>query len=457
MEVTIFSGNLRADVLEVCRSVGYAPRHFEMQDINVHIYLDDVQGALQKAVTTNPLLKQQMMAAGRSVVGDMATVMAHAVAMAEKEITDIDNDVTLLGSLKQAKTQNILSRLPNQIEAAKQYIQPKVQNAAMAAWQEYCRDHSEYRQYQFVAVVKIGAGVFKIIFSAVHIGASAGATLAVGIVGIACSAVEVFDQIYDLSKEAEKVEEEVFNSVAATLKNRHGTKWDAAKFSLGTIGRKVIPANLLDKVVDSPVKCEELNKLYKHKVQGLDVKSHELAIKLNEALEKSDQLEDALKEEEQKRMSAIVAATPPRDPSGRRGAMSLGNLPNPQQSAQAQKLEKLQGVINDQIIRVETLSQRVNTGRELHDIYAAYIEDLKRDMPRYMPQIAEAFGFAANVLLSAVPAMSAAAAHEAIKPEEWHDIILDASGDLAETFGPEAAHQAKMMIQKVRHHRTVHA
>ena len=456
MDVTIFSGNLKSDVFEICRSVGYAPRHFEMADINVHIYLTDVQGALQKALMQDPLLKNQMMAAGRSVVGDMATVMAHAVAMAEKEITDIDNDVTLLGSLKQAKTQNILSRLPNQIEAAKQYIQPKVQNAAMAAWQEYCRDHSEYRQYQFLAVVKIGAGVFKIIFSAVHIGASAGATLAVGIVGIVCSAVEVFDQIYDLSKEAEKVEEEVFNSIAATLKKR-GTKWNAAKLSLGTIGRKVIPANLLDKVVDTPVKCEELNKLYLHKVQGLRVNSDNLAVKLNEALEKSDQLEKVLEEEEQKRMSAIVAATPPRDPSGRRGAMSLGNLPNPQQSAQAQALEKLQAVINDQIIRVETLSQRVNTGRELHDIYAAYIEDLKRDMPRFMPQIAEAFGFAANVLLSAVPVMAGAAAHEHIKPEEWHDIILDASGDLAETFGPEAAHQAKMMIQKVRHHRTAHA
>lgn len=435
MQITIWSGNLKQQVFTECNAKGCPPRHFEMPDIQVQIFIDDVQGGLQQALMQDPLLKARMMDAGGSVVGDMAQLMAYWVTMAETEITKIADNSTLTDSAKQSQIQLILGKLPNNLAQTKQQILPKVQAAAMNVWTDLCRTRSEYRKYLIQAGLNIAASAAKVIITTVTTVGTAGAALALGIFGIVSGVAGIGGELYGLSKDAEKVESEVFKSVIATLKKKNrNSGWGKIITSGETIVRNLAPTDL---VVDTPMKCKELNEQYEHKLQGLDVKSHDVAVQLNKALEQSDDLRDTLKQEEQKRMAAMAAAAPAAGPGGRRGAMSVNNLPNPQGSQQAAALEKLETVIQARIEEVEKLSQRVNTGKKLHATYEGFIEDLIRDrVPAFMPQIAEGISFVAHVFSL-----------------QWQDALRDASIDLAKTFGPEVVNQTVEMFQKARESR----
>ena len=130
MELTIWSGNLRSQVLEACNSKGCPPRHFELPDIKVDAFLNDIQGGLQKALSQDPLLKSQMMEAGASVMRDLAHLMAYWVGMAETEITKIAENPALSDAAKNTQIQVIAGKLPNNLALTKQQILPKVQAAA---------------------------------------------------------------------------------------------------------------------------------------------------------------------------------------------------------------------------------------------------------------------------------------------------------------------------------------
>ena len=100
---------------------------------------------------------------------------------------------------------------------------------------------------------------------------------------------------------------------------------------------------------------------------------------------------------------------------------------------QSKALEKLEGLINDRIIEVQSLSQRVNKGKNLHDNYEKFIDDMIRDrVPPGIPAIAEGIGFVAEVFSL-----------------KWEDALKDASIKLATTFGPEVAKQAYEKFQEL--------
>ncbi len=432
MELTIWSGNLRSQVLDACNSKGCPTRHFELPDIKVNAFLNDTQGALQKALTQDPLLKNQMMEAGAGVMRDLAQLMAYWVGMAETEITKIAENPSLSDAAKKTQIDGILGKLPNNLAQTKQQILPKVQAAAMKVWDNLCRTRSEYRKYLIQAGLHIVAGTAKIITTTVATVGTAGGTLVLGIIGIVSGVAGIGKELYNLSKDAEKVESEVFKSVVATLKKKpKAGNWGKIIVSAETIVRKLAPTDL---VVDTPLKCKDLNERYEHKLQGLDTKSHDVAINLNKALEKSDELQKVIDQEARKRLSAMAAASPAAGPGGRRGAMSADIPVNSQAEQQAKALENLQGVINSRILEVQSLSQRVNTGKKLHDTYEGFIEDMIRErVPPHMPAIAEGIGFVAEVFST-----------------KWEDALKDASIKLATTFGPEVVNQAYEKFQEFR-------
>jgi hypothetical protein len=431
VELILWSGNLKSQILDVCRTKNCMPRHFEMPDVNVKVIISEMQGGLQQALGQDPLLKGRMMDAGGAVVSDLAQLMAYQVGVTEIEATKIAENTTLTESLKKTQLDVLLGKLPNQLEQAKQNILPKAQKAAMGAWDDLCRSRSEYRKYLIQAGLNIAAGAAKVIITTVTTVGTAGATLALGIFGIVSGCAGIAGELYGLSKDAEKVESEVFKSVVATLKQKRDGKWGQVRTSVETIVRKLAPTDL---IVDTPIKCKELNEQYGHKLQGLDVKSHDLAIQLNAALEKSDGLQAQLKKEQEQRVAALAAATPGSAPGARRDAVSLGAQPSSLNSEQTQALEKLEGVIQGRIEEVEKLSTRVNTGKKLHATYEGFIEDLIRDrVPKFMPQIAEGIEFVSDVFSL-----------------QWQDALRDASINLAKTFGPEVVNQTVDMFNKKR-------
>jgi len=432
MQLTIWTGNLRSQVLDACNSKGCPPRHFELPDIKVDVFINDIQGGLQKALLQDPLLKGQMMEAGGSVMQDLAQLMAYWVGMAEMEISKIAENNALSDATKNTQILAIAGKLPNNLAQTKQQILPKVQAAAMKVWENLCRTRSEYRKYLIQAGLNIAAGAAKVITTTIATVGTAGGALVLGIFGIVSGVASIGGELYSLSKDAEKVEGELFKSVMATLKKKPSAgNWGKIKVSAESIARKLGPTDL---VVETPLKCKEMNELYEHKLQGLDTKSHDLAIKLNAALEKSDELHKVIDQEAQKRMTAMAVAAPAAGLGGRRGAMSV-NLPtNTQAEQQSKALENLEGVINGRIIEVQSLSQRVNKGKKLHDGYEGFIDDMIRDrVPQHMPAIAEGIGFVAEVFSL-----------------KWEDALKDASIKLATTFGPEVANQAYEKFKEMR-------
>jgi hypothetical protein len=431
VELILWSGNLKSQILDVCRTKNTVPRHFEMPDVNVHVVISEMQGGLQQALTQDPLLKARMMEAGGAVVADMAQLMAYQIGVTHIEAAKIAENTALTESLKKTQLDVLLGKLPNNLAQTKTQILPKAQNAAMAVWNNLCVSKSEYRKYQIQAGLNIAAGTAKVIISTVTTVGTAGATLALGIFGILSGAAGIAGEFWNLSKDAEKVEGEVFTAIMNTLKKKNrNSGWGQIMTSAETIARKVAPTDL---VIDTPIKCKELNEQYGHKLQGLDLKSHDIAIQLNSALEKSDGLDAQLKKEEDERLGKVAAAAPAPGPGGRRNAMSLGNVPG-QDSEQSKALAKLEAVIQGRIEEVEKLSQRVNTGKKLQATYQGFIDDLVRDrVPKFMPQIAEGVAFVADVFSL-----------------QWQDALRDASIDLAKTFGPEVVNQTVEMFQKRR-------
>src|SRR5258706_12342366 len=147
MELTIWSGNLRSQFLDACNRKGCPEGAFELPNIKVNAFLNDTQGALQKALTQDPLLKNQMMEAGAGVMRDLAQLMAYWVGMAETEITKIAENPSLSDAAKKTQIDGILGKLPNNFAQTKQHILPKVQEAAMKVWDNLFRTRSEYRKY----------------------------------------------------------------------------------------------------------------------------------------------------------------------------------------------------------------------------------------------------------------------------------------------------------------------
>ena len=374
MEVLLWSGNVKPQVIDACKSKGCLPTAFAVPDIRTKIFLNDVQGSLQKALQTDPLLKAQMMEAGASVVSDMAQLMAYWVGMANTEVLQISQNATLTQDAKTAQIQTILGRLPSNIEQTRMQILPKVQTAAMNKWKELCRTRSEYLKYQIQAGLTIATDIVKTTTTVVATIGTAGSTLVLGIMGIVSGVAGVIGEVYNLSKDAETVVGEVFNALLGTLsKTDRANTWGKMKTSAETIARKLAPTDLL---IDSPVKCKELNERYGHKVEGLDVRSHDVAVNLNKALEKCDELEKTLKQEEQKRLNALAAASPRPDPAGRRGAVSLQNTPNQDIQDQQEALQKLTTVVEARIDEVHSLANRVELGKKRNKAYEGIIDEL---------------------------------------------------------------------------------
>ena len=449
MEFTLWTGDLRPFVLKECARANCSPKHFQLEEIKVNAIVTAQPGALEDAMRADPLLLQKMQAAGKQTVeDDLAKLMAYWVGMAETEIGKIESNTQLSAQNKDVQIRTVLQKMPQNLAQTKMQILPKVDASVKRVWEDLCRVRSAYRKYQIQCGLHIAAAAVKITTGAVTAAASAGTALIFGLIGIAATVLKITGELVDMSKEAEKVEKEVCKSVLNVLKKRpDSSKWNTFAASAETIVRKLLPTDL---VVDSEVKCKEKNELLGHKLEGLEVKAHDGSVSLNSALEKSDELQQALKQEQSKRIAAAVAATPAPGPGGRRNAMVVPQDSDAQKqiTAQMQALTKLEGVINGTIERVIKLSERVEVGNKIHKGFEELIDHMmKNNVPKSMPALAEVVGL--------LPIIATLEWHKilqegTVKLEYCKDTIQEVSLELAEKFGPEVTNYAYEKFQKAR-------
>jgi hypothetical protein len=421
-EFTLWDHDLRPFVLKECARANCSPKHFQLQEIKVHATVTAQPGAFEDAMKTDPLLLQKMEKAGKQVVEeDLAKLMAYWVGMAETDISKIEANNTLTAQVKQGQIQARLQALPQNLAQTKIQILPKVEAAAKRVWEDLCRTQAAYRKYLIRCGISIAANTVKIVTTAIATVGTAGAALAMGIIGAASGAAGIAKQLYNMSKDAEKVEKQLGNSVVSVLKKRpDASKWNTFVASAETIARKFGPTDIL---VDSEIKCLDLNELYGHKLEGLDVKSHDAAVSLNTALEKSDELRSVL-QQEGSRMAAgagggrVVTA----GPQGQ-GAQIAGQL---------KALEKLEVVVNETIEKVIGLSKRVEMGSKIHKSYEELIDQMrKNNIPKFIPALAEVAPIVATMDWHKL------ATEATLKLADCSDTIEEVSLKLAEEFGPE--------------------
>ncbi len=438
MGFTLWTGDLRPFVLKECAKANCTPNHFELQDIKVLSEVGEDSGALQNAMRQDPLLLQKMSNAAKKVVEeDLAQLMAYWVGMAETDISKIEANNTLTVQGKQGQIQARLQMLPQNLAQTKIQILPKIEAAAKRVWEELCRTQAAYRKYLIRCGLNIAANTVKIVTTTIATVGTAGAALAMGVIGIVSGGAGIARQLYFMSKDAEELEKKVGHSVVAVLKKRpDASKWNTFVASAETIARKLGPT---DVVVDSEMKCQDLNELYGHKLEGLYVKSHDASISLNSALEKSDELQRALEQEQSKRMAAGAGAG--------RGATAGLQGQGTQIAAQLKALEKLEGVVNGTIEKVMGLSKRVDAGNKIHKSYEELIDHMrKNNIPKYIPALAEAAGLA-HIITSMD--WHKLVQEGTLKLADCADTIEEVSLELAKTFGPEVINYTHEKFKRV--------
>jgi len=447
MEFTLWTGDLQLFVLKECAQANCSPKHFQLPKIEVSATVSAPPGAMEDAMKADPLLLQKMQTAGKQTVEqDLAKLMAYWVGMAEAEIAKIESSTSLSVANKDAQIRMVVQKVPQNLAQTKMQILPKVESSAKKVWDDLCKVRSGYRKYQIHCGLHIAAGSVKIVTGVVSTVGTGGVSLVFGIIGIAASAASVVGELWSMSKDAEKVEKDVAKSIIAVLKKRpDATKWNTFVASVQTIVRDLAPTDL---VIASEMRCKEGNELLGHKLEGLDVKAHDGAVSLNAALEKSDELMNVLRQEQEKRVAAAVAATPAPGLGGRRNAMTVPYDSGNQIEKQTRALEKLEGVINGTIEKIIALSERVEKGKTIHAGFEETINHLmKKNVPQHMPAVAKVIGL---LPIAATLDWHKIAQEGALKLEYCKDTIEEVSLQLAETFGPEASNYAYEKFQKVK-------
>lgn len=272
-------------------------------------------------------------------------------------------------------------------ETAKGYAHSASTMAARQAekvWMDLIRTKAEYGKYKVVAGAKLATGTAGL---AIGVGTTLGSTMATvatggtaavgtwaslifGITGILKSSIGLGKDIYNLAISADRIQKNIIKSFEK-LRRRYLDIVKGKKVGSGRSKATVMLTELNFEAVRTVYgtslttisECDRMNDQFHDKLNGIDVKSHELSKKLEKVLIDTEKL---------KKLK-----------SKRKG-----------------EIEKFEKTVHNIIEKTTELASKVKDGRKAHKTYTAALDELKAHKPK-TGWLEKGFDYAWELLLSA--------------------------------------------------------
>jgi len=295
-------------------------------------------------------------------------------------------DPQAVAAAKTDDMEEMLKILDKFQETANGYARSASTMAARQAdkeWMNLCRTKTEYQKYKIVAGAKLTAGTVGLatgvgmtIGSTVATVATGGAaavgtwySLTMGIAGILKSSVGLGKEIYNLAISADKVQKKIIKSLGILQADYLGIikgKKVHPGLSKSKIGATEVGLEAVRSFVGASMttisECDRMNGQFHDKLNGIDLKSHELSKKLEKVLTDTEKLKK-LKPKRKK------------------------------------QIEKLEGTVHKIIEKTIQLASKVKEGRKAHVSYSTALTDLKAHKPK-TGWLEKGLGYGVELLLS---------------------------------------------------------
>ena len=289
-EIVIFDWNL-ANALSQSTYLPRTPLPVQVRlEVDLNIF---------KLISQDPLLHQQIVDACQRefmACADLINTMRAKIETLIRE--DIHNPrnrlVMTLLSKKKIILPNFAEKYQNTLEQFTQYeIGQSLKRAEAAAkhqWENLAEQRQEYREYKGKVKAKVVLGVTGVglgVTGAILTIPTGGVSLILAVVAAWRAVVDGFKMLYNLSKEAEKVGKET-RDIMKALKGKYDRK------TKGQVAVQEVIASTINALFQSEMKniskakgaCE----LWKDKLNHISIIAHDLAISLNDLLEKQEAL-----------------------------------------------------------------------------------------------------------------------------------------------------------------------
>jgi hypothetical protein len=399
----------------------YRPELIKVGRVEVEINFPDNKGILATAMK-DPLAHQRMVdVVQRTLNRESSQLFAYVIGVADTKAKEAKK------SGNQAQLQQVVNGVQKQLDSVRAQIIPKVQTVAAQEWMKIRQTKREYRTYQIKCGLKVAVQGTGLAIGIAGAATSAGAALVIGILGCVKNVVDGIKTVRDLAEQAEGTEARLRNALKDAL-----LVFDDISPALATYFElsKTVVSKVLAYDMNTPSTCKNMNELYGNKVKGLEVNAHGTSEKLNEILEKCDELREYLKREALKARQAAAAMRP--IIAGRRGAVSAPSPSATISSKQSAALAKLEQQTEKLINEITGLWQRVSHGKARHEGYRRIVDDLiKRTTPKWVPTAQKAVGLVTGTLAYAASA---------------EDLLVNHVLELVDAFGDDAVDAAANKI-----------
>ena len=232
--------------------------------------------AIRKAYDEDPLLRQKLTDAAGKVYDSIERQMEIATRGWDAKVEKVKSD----DAAKKALAKEYQKLFESQVDLAVKAAQKNTE----AVWTELVRTKKDYSKYKWKAGIKVSLGTASLITTVAIMassGASFGATAIPGILGVMRTSSQLAQQCKALYDELETTVKQLNKNLAkvsATYKDASKAKLAAAEMSAMLI-QKVLTVEL-----PSIKLCQELLGRGRSKCDGVVVKSHDIAKKLEKAL-----------------------------------------------------------------------------------------------------------------------------------------------------------------------------
>lgn len=171
-------------------------------------------------------------------------------------------------------------------------------------WKLFLSRQKQYKDYKVRSAVQVATGVVGVTASAAGIVGTGGTGLALGIVALTRSAVQLVQKVYELSIEADTVGTKLEKS-CAVLQARYA---DAKKQAGNEVGATLVRGLLGENAfMDAIPEAQASLKLWSDKVAGLSGAVQDAAQKIVDAIEKTGELEKRIERAQTKEARAAYA------------------------------------------------------------------------------------------------------------------------------------------------------
>ena len=370
------------------------PKNFSFGSgkINLIIGIDFEKEFIEK-LEEDPLSWQKLQDAASDAYKDFVADCVADIAKADKNIAKLVGDP----SMQQAVADVCLAGIKLRAEKLTKEVDTRVK----AAWSQVLKTNSDYKKYKWRAAVRVGLQVGGVVISAAGIGgavATGGVSAVLGVYGMIKGCLGLFKELTKLWLSAEKFRIAINGQVQKLVRAYNAQKKEVRNAK--DLGKALINQVFATELATIS-KCSGDVDQYLKKLDGIDVKSHEISRELGKALAKIDKATSDLR--------AFTKSNKTLD----------------------QSLTKLEAEVNKLIVKIVSKQEMVNEGRAWATQMKTALDLLESGKPGWLKVFEKSFvlidlGLSFNELSGEADKIVEIAWTAAQAAEELHDDIREA-------------------------------